>query len=125
LTDKEIDASGVGRANTSGPAATNGAYTLLMEGPMENNPFDSIESAHEFVRLLAAEVDNVREGVRHDIAEAGEGGSGRQLDALQLVDFKLGQLAHHLTTSSRLLNDLTMLRRVLLRDADAAKESEI
>lgn len=92
----------------------------------ENNPFDSIESAHEYVRLLAAEVANVRQGVHDDIIEAGKEGAGRQLDALRLVDFKLGQLAHHLATSSRLLNDLTMLRRVLLGDADsgAAKAPE-
>jgi hypothetical protein len=86
---------------------------------MGNNPFDSIESAHEFVRLLGSEVAVVRHGVRADITEAGEGRTERHLDALQLVDFKLGQLAHHLAASSRILNDLTMLRRVLLREPDA------
>jgi len=89
---------------------------------MENNPFDSIESAHEYVRLLASEVAVVRQGVRDDIIEASGGRTERRLDALQLVDFKLGQLAHHLAASSRVLNDLTMLRRVLVRDADAGVE---
>ena len=92
--------------------------------PMENNPFDSIESAHEFVRLLAAEVADVRKGIRDDITEASQGGAERQVDALQLVDFKLGQLAHHLAASSRVLNDLMMLRRLLVRDADASEEPE-
>ncbi len=89
---------------------------------MENNPFDSIESAREFVRLLASEVAVVRQGVRDDIIAAGGGRTERHLDALQLVDFKLGQLAHHLAASSRVLNDLTMLRRILIRDAEADVE---
>jgi hypothetical protein len=89
---------------------------------MDNNPFDSIGSAHEFVRLLASEVATVRQGVRDDIIEASMERADRQLDALQLVDFKLGQLAHHLAASSRVLNDLSMLRRVLLRDADESVE---
>ena len=54
--------------------------------------------------------------------EATRAGAERHLDALQLVDFKLGQLAHHLAASSRVLNDLTMLRRVLIRDGDESAE---
>ena len=89
---------------------------------MAYDPFDSIGSAHEFVRLLASEVAAVRRGVRDDIDEATRAGAERHLDALQLVDFKLGQLAHHLAASSRVLNDLTMLRRVLIRDGDESAE---
>jgi hypothetical protein len=92
---------------------------------MENNPFDSIESAHDFVRLLASEVAVVRQGVRADITQAGQGRTERHLDALQLVDFKLGQLAHHVAASSRILNDLTMLRRVLLRGPEADEEGAL
>jgi len=93
-----------------------------LSADMKNNPFDSIESAHGYVRLLASEVAAVRQGVRDDNIEAGGGRTERHLDALQLVDFKLGQLAHHLAASSRVLNDLTMLRRVLIRDPGAGVE---
>jgi hypothetical protein len=124
LTDKGNKV--VGRstaANTLHPSHTDcWRERALMEGPMENNPFDNIESAHEYVRLLASEVADVRQGIRDDIAEASNGGAGRHLDALQLVDFKLGQLAHHLAASSRVLNDLTMLRRLLIPDVDASVE---
>ena len=40
----------------------------------------------------------------------------RRLQALQLVQFKLGKLENNLQNSSRLLNDLRTLRRLLLEE---------
>jgi hypothetical protein len=40
----------------------------------------------------------------------------RRIEALQIVQFKLDKLEHHLKTSSRLLNDLRTLRRLLLEE---------
>ena len=93
---------------------------------MSGNPFDSIESAHEYVRLLITQVDDVKASLAGEVAAAREAGAGRQLDALRLVDYKLDQLGRHLAAGSRILNDLRALRRLLLGErpgAEGATES--
>jgi hypothetical protein len=77
-------------------------------------PFDTVEGAHEYVRLLAEAIAEARESVRDDIAAARAQGASRRVDALQLVAFKLEKLQAHVTSSQRLLNDLRTLRRLLL-----------
>lgn len=81
---------------------------------MAETPFDSVESAQEYVHLLAAEVSEARAEIQRDLADAARDRAARRLDALQIVDYKLKQLEQHLNASSRLLNDLRMLRRLLL-----------
>jgi hypothetical protein len=81
---------------------------------MPRTPFDSIESAHEYVSLLAREAESVRTALQQDIAEAIQAKRERHLDALRLVDYKLKQLTGHLGASRRILNDLRMLRRLLI-----------
>ena len=80
-------------------------------------PFDSIESAQEYVALLALQVEVVRTALADDFPQ--DETAGRRLDALRLVDYKLTQLEHHLTTAGRLLNDLRGLRRLLLGERGA------
>jgi hypothetical protein len=78
-------------------------------------PFDSIEGALEYVTLLSESVDEAREDIASELAEArGEKGAERRADALQLVAYKLDRLAEHARSSRRLLNDLRTLRRLLL-----------
>ena len=80
---------------------------------MSDNPFDSIETAQEYVRLLIAGAVEARNDIQVDIAEAVRARATRRLDALHLVDYKLKQLDHHLSASARTLNDLRLLRRLL------------
>jgi hypothetical protein len=87
---------------------------------LTHNPFDSIESAHEYVTLLVNQVEEVEAALAEDLALASAQGGGRQLDALRLVDYKLGQLKHHLATGGRILNDLRALRRLLLSERPAS-----
>jgi hypothetical protein len=75
--------------------------------------FESIEEAQEYVRLLREVVEETREIVCSDMAEAAVESVGRRHDALRLVDHKLLQLQQHLASSGRLLNDLRILRRAL------------
>jgi hypothetical protein len=82
---------------------------------MEESPFDSIESARQYVRLLAEEVERVRGEIANDLDDATLEGERRRADALHLVDYKLKQLAQHLGESGRILNDLQMLRRLLVQ----------
>jgi hypothetical protein len=84
------------------------------------NPFDSIESAHQYISLLAQTVREVGGSIRTDIAEAAGDGT-RRVDALRLVDYKLTQLEAHLVSSGRLLNDLRALRRILLSERGQSK----
>ena len=85
---------------------------------MRDNPFESIESAHEYVALLRAQVDDVRQTVAEDIGSDATVLPARSLDALRLVQYKLAQLEQHLGASSRVLNDLRSLRRLLLSGVD-------
>ena len=84
-------------------------------------PFDSVENAHEYVRLLRETIAEARAEVAADLAAASSQQSDRRREALRLVHYKLEKLEHHLLSSSRALNDLRSLRRLLFDErADAA-----
>ncbi len=76
-------------------------------------PFDSVENAHEYVRLLLEAVTDARRDVAADLAAASGAKPDRRLEALRLVQYKLEKLQQHLHSSSRALNDLRSLRRLL------------
>jgi hypothetical protein len=81
-------------------------------------PFDSIESAQEYVRLLAEQVEEVRGHVADDTADAVRERATRRVQALQLADYKLKQLAAHLGGARRALNDLRLLHRLLTSEPE-------
>jgi len=76
-------------------------------------PFDNVESAHEYVRLLWEAIGDAKKELEADVATAKP---DRRLEALRLVQYKLEKLDLHLQSSSRLLNDLRTLRRLLLEE---------
>jgi hypothetical protein len=79
-----------------------------------DNPFQTLESAHGFVDLLRAAVDDAYGSILEEIAMAKDtAGSERRLDALRLVDHKLNRLRQNVLASLVLLNDLRTLRRLL------------
>lgn len=90
---------------------------------MTENPFDSIESAHEYVSVLLEQVGMVKASLMEDVAPDARLATGRHADAIRLVDYKLDQLQHHLATSARLLNDLRVLRRLLLGERTAMTDA--
>lgn len=77
-------------------------------------PFDSIESAHEYVRLLCEALDEAERTIGQEIAHPKAFTRRRHLDALRLADYKLKALRQHFVVSRRLLTDLRTLRRYLL-----------
>jgi hypothetical protein len=77
-------------------------------------PFDSVENAQQYVRLLLDAIIEARQEIEADLAAAAKARLGRRLEALQLVQFKLNKLEQHLQSSGRLLNDLRTLRRLLM-----------
>ncbi|MGE5109637.1 MAG: hypothetical protein ACM3JB_02185 [Acidobacteriaceae bacterium] len=77
--------------------------------------FGSIESAQEFLALLAEAIGETRRDVDAEIQEHGTNGS-RRVDALKIASYDLEVLEHHMYRSKRLLNDLRMVRRLLLQE---------
>ena len=88
---------------------------------MTETPFDNVEGAHEYVGLLLEAVRQAREEVVHDLERAQAGRSARQVEALQLVAWKLERLESHLGSGRHLLNDLRRLRILLLGDEGTSR----
>jgi hypothetical protein len=96
----------------------------LYDRRMSHNPetpFDSIESSHKYVTLLAEAIEATISEVEADIALATADSAARRVEALQLVHFKLTRLAANMTGSRRILNDLRTLRRLLLEERTLPK----
>ena len=83
---------------------------------MPDSPFESIESAHAYERFLLEALNEARAHIREDLRAAEAARLDRRIQALRLVDYKLTQLGEHVSASSRLLNDLRTLRRLLLSE---------
>jgi hypothetical protein len=91
-----------------------------MAGPYKpETPFDNIESAHEYVGLLAQAIEEARAEIQEDITVAVAEGAERPEKALRLVAYKLERLQGHIESSRRILNDLRTLRRLLLAERRA------
>jgi hypothetical protein len=90
-------------------------------------PFDTIESAQEFLALLREAVDDAKTNADADIIAEADARSSRRVDALRLVVYKLEKLEQHIKSSCRLLNDLRTLRRLLLeeRSEPASDRNEV
>lgn len=80
----------------------------------KQTPFDSVENAQQYVRLLLDAIIEARQEIDADLAASTGARLERRLQALQLVQFKLSKLETNVQNSSRLLNDLRTLRRLLL-----------
>ena len=90
-------------------------------GSQPETPFDSIENARDYIRLLLETVADARQEIASDLTAAQDAQSDRRLEALRLVHYKLEKLEQHLQSSSRSLNDLRSLRRLLFDErAEAA-----
>lgn len=83
------------------------------------NPFGTIESAQEYMRLLADAVFEAKRDVEAAICEEAAPVSPRQVEALRVVLYSLDKLDHHIQVSRRMLKDLRSLRRLLLQERTA------
>jgi hypothetical protein len=81
--------------------------------------FESLESAHDFVTLLAETVAEVKGELQSDLQR--ESANSRRLDALRLAAYNIDKLEIHLNRSRRILNDLRTLRRLLFEERRSAK----
>lgn len=76
-------------------------------------PFDTIESAHDFVMLLSEVVEQAKQEVDKDLQLEANFKSTRHRDALLIASYNLTKLQMHMKNSGRILNDLRSLRRLL------------
>jgi hypothetical protein len=82
-----------------------------------SRPFESIESAHEFIVLLGESIAEATADLQQSLAEVEAGvPDERQTRALQLALFKLSQLTDQMRKSRRALNDLRTIRRLLFTE---------
>ena len=76
-------------------------------------PFDSIENAQLYIRLLAKAVTEAKCDIGEEIVLTTERASQRRLQALRVVEYNLEKLQRYLSASSRTLSALRSLRRLL------------
>jgi len=84
-------------------------------------PFDSIESAHDFVSLFFDSVADAKRDIESDIQREAAAPASRRLDALRLAAYNLEKLEQHVKKSRVILNDLRSLRRLLFEERAAAR----
>jgi hypothetical protein len=79
--------------------------------------FETLESARDFVSLLADTVAEAKQELTRDVQR--ESAPSRRLDALRLAAYNVGKLELHLNRCRRILNDLRTLRRLLFEERES------
>jgi hypothetical protein len=112
-------AAGAARANGSGfllvllDRITHSGLPLTGDRRMKEQ-FESLESAHGFVALLAETVAEAKRELTNDVER--EAIPSRRRDTLHLALYNLQKLELHVNRTSRILNDLRTLRRLLFEE---------
>jgi hypothetical protein len=84
-------------------------------------PFENIEGALEYTSLLLDAAREAHEEVETEIARIKDSRLARRKEALQLASYKLVKLISHMTAARKVLNDLRMLRRLLLDERNGTR----
>jgi len=79
-------------------------------------PFDSIESAYDFMNILAETILDATKDLHRDHVIAVRDGQARRAQAIELALFKAKTLSCHVHKSRRALNDLRTIRRLILNE---------
>ena len=78
--------------------------------------FETLESAYDFVALLAETVNEAKRELEGDVQRESVSDHSRRLDALRVALYSLDKLELHVNRSQRILNDLRSLRRLLFEE---------
>jgi hypothetical protein len=87
-----------------------------MSASDSGGPFDSIEGAQEYLTMVAETALDTMRDLRRDKETALQEGAARRAQAIDLAIFKLKQFNCHVYKSRRMLNDLRILRRLILNE---------
>jgi len=77
------------------------------------NPFQSIESAHDFVTLLTEMVIGVKAELQDDVKQESTSKESSRLEILRMALYSMEKLELYMATSGRILDDLKFQRRLL------------
>jgi hypothetical protein len=88
------------------------------------NPFDSIESAQDFMGLLSEAIEEAIRHVSDDQKTGQKEGMERRVEALNLALYKLKSLDEHVDKSRRILKDLRSIRRILVGEHPDVEEED-
>jgi hypothetical protein len=88
---------------------------MIMMDDAAEQPFHSIESAHEFMTVLENVIADAQRELETLLADANNASDDRRTEALRLALFKISQLETHTRKSRRILNDLGLIRSLLVR----------
>jgi len=91
----------------------------------DESPFDNIENAQEYIRLLVDAVLEAKEEIELSVRQADQTNTNRRLEALRLVQYKLDRLEQHLRICGRALNDLRSLRRLLQEEREDSQAIDL
>ncbi len=87
-----------------------------------DQPFDSIESAQDFMQVLAETIFDAMKELNEEQRAAAGGGADRRAQAIELALFKLKMLTCYVQKSRRTLNDLRMIRRLILNERETVEQ---
>ena len=90
-----------------------------MKNESSIHPFDSIESALEYMVLLESTIVEVTQELEGGMREAG---SERTMEAYSLALYKVRQLLSHTQKSRRILNDLRLIRALMADERSTISE---
>ena len=79
-------------------------------------PFDSIESAQDFMQVLAETILDAAKDLNREHQIAVRDGLERRAKAIELAQYKVKMLSCYVLKSKIMLNDLRMLRRLILNE---------
>jgi hypothetical protein len=86
------------------------------------NPFESIESAREFITMLSEVIAEAKLEVEEHIQQDAVANATRSRDALRIAHYNLVKLESHVSSSRRIMNDLRSLRRLLFSERSSAAQ---
>jgi hypothetical protein len=86
--------------------------------------FETLESAYDFVALLAETVTEAKRELESDVQRESASNPSRRLDALRIAQYNVGKLELHVNRTKRLLNDLRTLRRLLFEERGRISETQ-
>jgi hypothetical protein len=90
----------------------------LMNGQSHPQPFDTIESAQEFLGLLHQSIRETLEDMNQELGDARADRKMRRAQAIELTIFKLNLLQTHVHASEQISKELRTLRDMLCGDVE-------
>ena len=89
-----------------------------------SGPFATIESAQEFLTLLASAIDDATAEATKECSASAARHQERAVAAWQLVLYKMARLSHDVAHSRKVLDDVRTLRNLLRRTGSVATSDE-